>query len=125
MGSALMGPRRISSFLTDLLGTPVDLLLSPQSDKTYYFRGGPIGADPICPQLRNLPLSITTTIIAITIMITIITIINIIITSIMQPKFRSARAHLSATKGQGSREGPERRLRRYIHIYIYNMIYII
>ena len=59
MGSALRGSLLILCFDRDLLGTPVNLFLSPQSARVYlfplsvknhYFSSGPISVDPICPQ---------------------------------------------------------------------------
>ena len=64
MGSALKGSLQISSFVTDLLGTPVNLFyipksarayLFPQRVKMYYFCSCPISVDPMCPQPRFTP----------------------------------------------------------------------
>ena len=64
LGSALMGTLQILLFLTDFLGTPVNLLVSsqkcqgvpfPQSVKSPYSCSGPISADPLHPQPKVAP----------------------------------------------------------------------
>ena len=67
IGSALMGLLQICKsyffWQRDLLGTPVNLLNLPKSDRAYlfpqsvknhYFCSGPISVDPICPQPRGV-----------------------------------------------------------------------
>ena len=98
MGSALLGSLQGCCFLTDFLGTPVNLLLIfpncqgvPFSSicQIHDFCSGPISVDPICPQPMTTIIIVTITItIIITITITIIIIhititITIVITTII------------------------------------------